>query len=165
MDQVKTGKFIAQQRKLNGLTQQQLGDLLGVSNKTVSRWENGNYMPDIEMIQLISKALHISINEILAGKILPETEFAEQADNNIVQISRESAFSFAEQKRFWIRKWRKEHIGFFILLFLLDIGFIIYAIISGKIWLLGCLGALCLIEYGWQNNLMMIYVENKLYEK
>ncbi len=91
-------------------------------------------MPDIEMIQLISKALHISINEILAGKILPETEFAEQADNNIVRISQESAFSFAEQKRFWIRKWRKEHIGFFFLLFLLDIGFIAYANRTDRLW-------------------------------
>ncbi len=165
MDQVKIGKFIAEQRKLNALTQQQLGDMLGVSNKTVSRWENGNYMPDIEMIQLISKALHISINEILTGRILSETEFRAEADNNIVQISRESAFSFAEQKRLWIQKWRKEHIGLFILLFLLDIAFIVYAIFSGKTWLLGCLGVVCFIEYGWQNNLMMIYVENKLYEK
>ncbi len=165
MDQVKIGKFIAKQRKLNGLTQQQLGDMLGVTNKTVSRWENGNYMPDIEMMQLISEALHISINELLSGKILSDTEFRKQADENIVQISKESSFLFSEKKTFWIKKWRKEHIGLFILLFLLDIAFVAYAILTERLWLIGFLGAIVLIEYGWQNNQMMIYVENNLYGK
>ncbi|MBQ5322371.1 MAG: helix-turn-helix transcriptional regulator, partial [Oscillospiraceae bacterium] len=48
MDQIRTGKFISELRKETGLTQEELGRRLGVSNKTVSRWENGNYMPDIE---------------------------------------------------------------------------------------------------------------------
>ena len=47
MDIKKIGKFIAVNRKAKGLTQEQLGEMLGVSNKTVSRWENGNYMPDL----------------------------------------------------------------------------------------------------------------------
>lgn len=50
MDQAKVGKFIAQLRKEQGLTQEALGERLGVTNKTVSRWENGNYMPDIELL-------------------------------------------------------------------------------------------------------------------
>ena len=47
MDQIKIGKFIAALRKDKGMTQEQLGEKLGVTNKTVSRWENGNYMPDV----------------------------------------------------------------------------------------------------------------------
>ena len=50
MDQIKVGKFIAALRKEQGLTQEALGQRLGVTNKTVSRWENGNYMPDIELL-------------------------------------------------------------------------------------------------------------------
>lgn len=50
MDQIKVGKFIAQLRRRDGLTQEALGKKIGVTNKTVSRWENGNYMPDIEML-------------------------------------------------------------------------------------------------------------------
>lgn len=46
MEQIKIGRFIAELRKQQGLTQAQLGELLGVTNKTVSRWENGNYMPE-----------------------------------------------------------------------------------------------------------------------
>lgn len=100
------GRFLAEQRKKNHLTQQQLGDELGVTNKTVSRWENGNYMPDIEMMQIISKVLNVSINEILAGEILTEEQFRKQADENIVQISKAGVFSFDEKKKFWIGKWR-----------------------------------------------------------
>ena len=48
MDQIKIGKFIAALRKEKCLTQEQLGENLGVTNKTISRWENGNYMPDVE---------------------------------------------------------------------------------------------------------------------
>ena len=47
MDTKKIGRFIAKKRKKKGYTQEQLGNILGVSNKTISRWENGNYMPDL----------------------------------------------------------------------------------------------------------------------
>ena len=57
MDQIKIGKFIAALRKEKCLTQEQLGEKLGVTNKTISRWENGNYMPDVEMLSLLSKEL------------------------------------------------------------------------------------------------------------
>ena len=49
MDQMKIGRYIALLRRQAGLTQEKLGEKLGVTNKTISRWENGNYMPDIEM--------------------------------------------------------------------------------------------------------------------
>ena len=49
MDTKKIGKFISENRKRKGLTQEQLGNILGVSNKTISRWENGNYMPDLSL--------------------------------------------------------------------------------------------------------------------
>lgn len=52
MNQVKIGKFIAQCRNEKNITQEELGEKLGVTNKTISRWENGHYLPDIEMMQL-----------------------------------------------------------------------------------------------------------------
>ena len=55
MDQTKVGKFIAALRRERGLTQEALGQRLGVTNKTVSRWENGNYMPDIELLVPLGK--------------------------------------------------------------------------------------------------------------
>lgn len=66
MDQIKLGKFIAELRKEKGYTQEHLGEILGVTNKTVSRWERGNYMPDVEMLSLLSKEFDVSINYTIA---------------------------------------------------------------------------------------------------
>ena len=96
MDQIKTGKFIAQLRKQHDLTQEGLGEKLGVTNKTVSRWENANYMPDIEMLQLLSKELNVSVNELLAGEFLSDEEFRKRR--------MKMSFSFPKRVRFPLRK-------------------------------------------------------------
>ena len=75
MNQIKTGKFIAALRKEKGMTQEQLGERLCVTNKTISRWENGNYMPNVEMMSLLSKEFGVSINEIIAGERLGTEDF------------------------------------------------------------------------------------------
>ena len=67
MDQVKIGKFIAQLRKETGWTQETLGEKVGVTNKTISRWETGNYMPDISLLKPLSTELDISLNDLLSG--------------------------------------------------------------------------------------------------
>ena len=79
------------------------GKKLGIINKTVSRWGNANYMPDIEMLQLLSKELNVSVNELLP--------------------------------------------------FVFD-----------RSWLVGLVPLLALVEYGYQNNQMMAYVEHCLYD-
>lgn len=84
MDQVQTGKFIAELRKEKSLTQAQLGDLLGVTNKTISRWENGNYMPDLAVLQSLCAVLDVNINEMISGRRLDEVDFRQQADNNLL---------------------------------------------------------------------------------
>lgn len=84
MDQVQTGKFIAELRKEKSLTQAQLGDLLGVTNKTISRWENGNYMPDLAVLQSLCAVLEVNINEMISGRRLDEADFRQQADNNLL---------------------------------------------------------------------------------
>lgn len=75
MDKVKIGKFIASLRRQAELTQEELGEKIGVTNKTISRWENGNYMPDIEMLQLLSKEFDVSINELLSGEKIADEDF------------------------------------------------------------------------------------------
>lgn len=69
MNQILIGKFIAQQRKAKNLTQAQLAEKLGVSNKTISKWENGKYMPDYSIIQILCKELDVTISELIDGKI------------------------------------------------------------------------------------------------
>ena len=69
MDQEKTGKFIARMRREKEMTQAQLGERLGVTNKTVSRWETGKYMPDISTLSDLSRELRVQkhVAEILTG--------------------------------------------------------------------------------------------------
>ena len=164
MDQIKTGKFIAQLRKQHDLTQEGLGEKLGVTNKTVSRWENANYMPDIEMLQLLSKELNVSVNELLAGEFLSDEEFRKKADENVIFVSKASAFSFEERQTYFKKKWRKDHISLFVLLGLLLIAAAVLPFVFDRPWLVGLVPLLAFVEYGYQNNQMMAYVEHCLYD-
>lgn len=84
MDTKAIGHFIAELRKEHGMTQESLGKKLGVSNKTVSRWENGNYMPDISLLLPLSKELNVSANELLSGKRLDADEFPTEAEHHLI---------------------------------------------------------------------------------
>ena len=62
MDLIKIGRFLAELRKGRELTQAELGEKLGVTNKTVSRWETGNYLPPVEMFEALSRFYGLTIN-------------------------------------------------------------------------------------------------------
>ncbi len=68
MNQDKIGKFIATLRKEQKLTQEELAEKLGVTDKSVSRWENGKNMPDVSLFESLCKELNISVNELLKGE-------------------------------------------------------------------------------------------------
>ena len=163
MDQVRVGKYIASLRKQASLTQEELGEKLGVTNKTVSRWENGNYMPDIEMLQLLSKVFDVGINDLLGCEKIADEDFRQKAEENIIEVATSSAFSFEDRKVYFKRKWRKEHIALFVILGLILIASAVIPLIIDKLWLISFSPVIALIEYGYQNNRMMIYVENQLY--
>ena len=84
MDTLKIGKFIARMRKEKKMTQEELAKILGVTNKTVSRWENGNYMPDLSLLKPLSEVLGVSLNELLSGE--KDITF-QKADENISNIT------------------------------------------------------------------------------
>ena len=68
MNQVAIGNYIAQKRRALNLTQEQLADMLGVSNKTVSKWENGKSMPDYSIIQQLCETLKVTLAELMDGE-------------------------------------------------------------------------------------------------
>lgn len=67
MEQIKTGKFIAELRKEKGMTQEELGERLGVNSRSVSRWENGHGMPDISLLLELADVLGVTVQELLEG--------------------------------------------------------------------------------------------------
>lgn len=163
MNQMEIGKFIASLRKESGLTQQALGEKLGVTNKTISRWENGVYMPDIEILELLGEKFHVSINELLCGKRLNDADFRKEADDNIIEISKTSAFSLKEKSNFWKSKWIKDHIAMVLFGMLFCTGLLIFAWIRQIVWLVGASPFLWLVVYMALRNKMMIYIENRIY--
>lgn len=110
MDLQKIGLFLSQLRKEQGMTQEQLGKKLGVTNKTVSRWETGTYLPPVEMLQLLSELYSITINEILCCQRLEERQFREKAEENLKTALCESAFALKEKIDYYERKWMKDHL-------------------------------------------------------
>ena len=158
MDVQKIGVFLADLRKEKGWTQEQVGQQLGVTNKTVSRWENGNYMPPVEMLMELSKLYDVSINEILSGQRLTEAEYHEMAEENI-KAALESSFSLQEKVTYFKHKWRKEHRFEDILaaIVVLGLSFAGYHYDNGLQFVTILLPILYL---GMRNNRMMTYVES-----
>ena len=72
MDQVKIGQFIKTMRKEKNFTQREVAERLNISEKTVSKWETGNGLPDINLMLPLCKLLEISVNELLSGERLDE---------------------------------------------------------------------------------------------
>lgn len=163
MNQVKIGKFISELRHDAGMTQEALGQKIGVTNKTISRWENGNYMPDIEMLKILSNMFHVSINELLSGEKLNDVNFREKADCNLADLLKISPYSIKEHSAFWKRKWIKDHIVMLILCAVAAIVLFVGGWMSSIRWIVGLCPLLCLFIYAVLRNQMMIYVEGKMY--
>ena len=84
MDIVKIGKYIAENRKKKNMTQEQLAEKIGVTSKTISRWENGNYMPDISLLKPLSEELGITLNDLLSGEKVEKEKYQEKLEENII---------------------------------------------------------------------------------
>lgn len=90
MDLIKTGKYITGKRKTLGLTQKQLAEQLGMSDKSISKWERGVCLPDVSVYIELCKILGISINEFLAGEDINKENIFVQSEDNLIQIATES---------------------------------------------------------------------------
>lgn len=90
MNQEKIGNFIAQCRKEQNLTQLQLAEKLNMSDKSISKWETGKGMPDSSVMLDLCKYLGISVNELLSGEKLDDTQYFDKANENILSITKEA---------------------------------------------------------------------------
>ncbi len=90
MDQIKIGKFIAEERKAKKYTQRELADKLGISDKTVSKWERGNGFPEVSLLLPLCNELEITVNDLLSGERLQETDYKKKAEENMVDLVKEA---------------------------------------------------------------------------
>ena len=86
MDQIKIGKFIAECRKNNNLTQMQLAEKLNITDRAVSKWENGKAMPDSGIMLDLCKELKISVNELLCGEMVEMKKYDEIVEKNLIDM-------------------------------------------------------------------------------
>lgn len=86
MDQKKIGSFIAARRKEKGMTQSQLAERLGITDKAVSKWETGKSMPDLSLFHPLCGSLQITLNELLAGELIAEDELKEKSDQVLFEV-------------------------------------------------------------------------------
>ena len=84
MNQEKIGNFIARCRKQKRMTQCELGEKLGVTEKSISNWENGRNMPDLSLFKPLCEELNITINELLSGEKISEDNYQEKFEENII---------------------------------------------------------------------------------
>ncbi len=96
MDQEKIGKFISACRKEKKLTQSELSERLGVTDRSVSNWETGKNMPDLSLFKPLCEILDITINELLSGERLSEEIYREKFEENIVNTIHYSAKKIAK---------------------------------------------------------------------
>ena len=89
MDQIKIGKFIAECRKKNKLTQMQLAEKLNITDRAISKWENGKGMPDSSIMLDLCNELKISVNELLSGEIIKMEDYKKQAEENLLKMEKE----------------------------------------------------------------------------
>ena len=84
MNQEKIGKFILECRKIKKLTQSELAEKLGVTDKSVSNWENGRNMPDLSLFKPLCEVLGISINDLISGEKVSKDEYQDKLEENII---------------------------------------------------------------------------------
>ena len=89
MDQVKIGKFIAECRKKNNLTQMQLAEKLNITDRAISKWETGKAMPDSGIMLDLCNELKITVNELLSGEMIEMKDYDKKAEELLLQIQKQ----------------------------------------------------------------------------
>lgn len=89
MDQVKIGKFIAQCRKRQNLTQLQLAEKMGITDRAVSKWETGRALPDSAIMQDLCAILGITVNDLLSGEVVTMENYNKEMENILLEMVKE----------------------------------------------------------------------------
>jgi transcriptional regulator with XRE-family HTH domain/DNA-directed RNA polymerase subunit RPC12/RpoP len=118
MDQLKIGRFIAEQRKKNNLTQMQLAEILNVTDRAVSKWETGKSMPDSSIILSLCYVLKITVNDLFNGEIISMDNYNEKSEKLILELARQKE---ANDKNLLNLEWL---IGIFSVIILLGFTFV-----------------------------------------
>lgn len=136
MDYKKIGLFIAGRRKAKGLTQAKLAEKLYVSEKTVSKWENGNGLPETAILTNLCEILEVGLNELLSGEKLTDDDYKTKAEDNIANLLAE-------------RRTNKQKIAFSVICFLMCFSVLLVCVLLAGYVTMPTWLRICLIVYGF----------------
>jgi len=88
MDQIKIGKFIQEKRKEKNITQQELAEILNITDRAISKWENGKCMPDVGIMQELCEILNITINDLFSGEVVNMKDTEKKLEENLLEMTR-----------------------------------------------------------------------------
>lgn len=162
MDMVNIGRFLAALRHERRLTQEALGERLGVTGKTVSRWETGTYLPPVEMLLALSELYGVSVNELLSGRRLRAEEIPQAAEENLTGALRDSLFTWRERRAYFQRKWRRDHVSSLVVWLLAAVALMIAGFLRHPLFF----AAAAIVAAGGQvvrYNRMMAYAEERAF--
>ena len=117
MDQIKIGKFIAESRKKNNLTQMQLAEKLNITDRAISKWENGKAMPDSSIMLELCNELKISVNELLSGEMIEMKDYNQIAEKNLLEMPKKEEVQNKKMMFYEIVIGYMSSVTFLILLF------------------------------------------------
>jgi len=117
MDQIKIRKFIAECRKKNNLTQMQLAEKLNITDRAISKWENGKSMPDSSIMLELCNELKISVNELLSGEMIEMKDYNQIAEKNLLEMAKKEEVQNKKMMFYEIVIGYMSSVTFLILLF------------------------------------------------
>lgn len=119
MDQIKIGRFIAERRKSIGLTQAQLAEKLNITDRAVSKWENGRSLPDSSIMLELCDELGITVNDLLSGEVVSMENNKQEMENRLIEMIREKE---QEDKQLLMLEWVIGILSLIVLLIPIIIG-------------------------------------------
>lgn len=165
MNMTKLGAFLQELRRERGLTQEQLGEMLHVSAKTISRWETGTYMPPVEMLQALSELYGLTMNELVAGERLTAEALPQAAEENLAAALKEKEeFQLSERRYYWQEKWLQDHRWSIAVLVGVLVGVTIFFAFIRRADLVGVIALLAIGLTVFLRNRRDGYVEHHLYD-
>lgn len=127
MDTLKIGEFIKSQRTQLGMTQKELADKIGCTDKAISRWETGKGMPDVSFLIPLSNELNITLNELLSGeRIMPEELIISQEVSEIIEKGDEVLMNVMEENQKTVNRHKTISISLLILFILQMMVFFVF---------------------------------------
>jgi transcriptional regulator with XRE-family HTH domain/DNA-directed RNA polymerase subunit RPC12/RpoP len=119
MDQIKIGKFIAERRKLVKLTQSQLAERFGITDRAVSKWETGKAMPDSSLMLELCHVLGITVNDLLSGEVINVENYNKEMEQKLIELVKEKEES---DKRLLALEWVAGILSVIILMVPIGLG-------------------------------------------